>query len=128
MIRLDQITLFDFIIICLAAYRLTHLLVFDKIFEPVRNLFVTREFNGPLRAVTYTLHGGRLRRFIGKMLNCHWCAGIWVSFGLVLACRAAYDVTIWICLALAAAAFLSLIETAWTKAVGMPEMKEREQP
>lgn len=80
----------DFIIISLAAYRLTHLLVFDKITEPVRSLFVTRDFHGPLK--TFTLHGGPLRRFIGKALICHWCTGIWASAALVAGVWMAYGV------------------------------------
>lgn len=114
----------DFIILSLAAYRITHLLVFDKVFEPIRSLFVTREFSGPLRA-TYTLQGGRMRRFIGKALICHWCTGIWASAAIVAGVWMSYGVVMWVCLALAAATFLSLIETAWMKFVGYPELVER---
>ncbi|WP_409346800.1 DUF1360 domain-containing protein [Paenibacillus sp. MBLB4367] len=122
---MNKFTLIDFMIFSLAAYRLTHLLVFDKIFEPVRNCFVTRDFTG--KTPTFTLQGGRLRSFIGRMLICHWCAGIWVSFGMAAAWWAIGSVMEWAFLALAAAAVLSLIETHWTKAVGYPELAERKR-
>lgn len=120
---MNQLSVLDFIIFSMAAYRLTHLLVFDKIVEPIRNLFVKRDFSGPVP--TFTLQGGKLRRFIGKLLNCHWCAGIWVAGGMALTYRMFPGAANWIFLALAAAAALSLIETAWLKIVGFPEMREK---
>lgn len=122
---MDHITILDFIIFCLAAYRINHFLVFDKVFEPVRRYFVVRNFIGPLP--TFTLQGGFVRRFIGKILICHWCAGIWTAGALTVGLWAV-DSIMWLYNALAAAAVLSLIETCWTKAVGFPEMIERREP
>lgn len=119
-----QITLLDFIIFTLAAYRVTHLLVYDVIFEPVRKFFVVRYFDG-WPYPSYTLQGGRLRSFIGRLLLCHWCAGIWVAGIMALLYWTAPAIVEWIFVALAAAAVLSFIETAWTKVVGYPELKER---
>lgn len=121
--KMNLLSLMDFIVLSLAAYRLTHLLVFDKIFEPIRNFFVKRDFSGPIPS--YTLQGGLIRSYMGKLLICPWCAGIWVSGFLTLACWKFYETAIWICYWLAAAAVLSLIETFWMKKVGYPELVEK---
>lgn len=111
----------DFIIICLATYRLTHLMVFDKIFEPIRKLFVLRspgEMKGQF-VLTYELQGGPVRQFFGNVLNCFWCAGIWVAAAIVIAYRLWPDISIWVYYALAAAAVQSLLEQRWVKSVGL---------
>lgn len=53
------------LILILASFRLTHLIVFDSIMEPVRS----RLENLP---------------FIGPLISCYWCCGIWVSAALLL--------------------------------------------
>lgn len=114
---------FHFIILSLAAYRLTHLVVFDQIFTPIRDLFVTRD--SPNK--TFTLQGGRLRRFIGNILKCPWCAGLWVSALIIISYHYFETITYQICLLLAIAAIQSLMETGWMKSVGFPEMKESKE-
>lgn len=51
---------FDLAVLILASFRLTHLVVFDTIAEPLR------------RAV-------KDLPFLGAMMECYWCAGVWVS-------------------------------------------------
>ncbi|WP_416147250.1 DUF1360 domain-containing protein [Salipaludibacillus sp. HK11] len=71
-----------FLMIVLASYRFTHLIVFDKIMEFVRNPFMKEE--------TTIDEGGRSKmkkvpaNNFGYLLNCYWCAGIWSSvlFGI----------------------------------------------
>jgi hypothetical protein len=109
-------------LIALATYRITHLVVFDKISEPIRNLFVRREvrnyFGEPF--IRYTLQGGRLRRFVGKILNCPWCASVWIgAFLTALYVYGPRGVT-WVYVFLAAASVTGLLETWWTKTVGFP--------
>lgn len=58
-------SLLELLIVVLASYRLTHLLVFDSIAEPLRQLL-----------------GGR--PIVGALIDCYWCAGIWVSAGLAI--------------------------------------------
>jgi hypothetical protein len=112
-----------FIILALAVYRITHLIVFDKIFEPIRKHFVTRGFDG--QNITYTLQGGFVRRYIGKIINCYWCTGIWASAGFVYGLHANSKVTTFIACIFALAAFAAITETFLLKSVGMPlEMKE----
>nr|MBA5587715.1 DUF1360 domain-containing protein [Anaerobacillus isosaccharinicus]QOY38636.1 DUF1360 domain-containing protein [Anaerobacillus isosaccharinicus] len=70
-----------FIMIILASYRFTHLIVFDKITEFIRKPFLkttTITENG--REKTKKLPDSKL----GYLLNCYWCAGVWsaIIFGL----------------------------------------------
>lgn len=66
-----------------ATYRLTHLIVFDKITEFLRKPF--------LRVKTTHDSGGNTivkkepSSMFGYLLNCYWCAGIWsaVLIGLL---------------------------------------------
>lgn len=51
-------------LLILASFRLTHLVVYDSIMEPIR------ERLGPVP-------------FIGELISCHWCCGIWASGLLV---------------------------------------------
>lgn len=116
---------FTFIILCLASYRITHLLVFDTIFYPIRNRFVIRYFEMDYSTRQYKayfkLQGGRFRQFIGKILLCFWCAGVWSAIGITALYAVAPDITIWLMYILAIAAVQSLMEQGWTKAVGYPE-------
>ncbi|QGQ97026.1 DUF1360 domain-containing protein [Paenibacillus psychroresistens] len=107
------------IILALACYRLTHLIVFDLIFAPIRDLFVTRDFE----TMTFTLQGGRIRSVIGRILICPWCSSLWVSVLITISYYYFESITYWICLLLTLSAFTSLIETAWMKSVGFPGMK-----
>lgn len=51
---------FDLLLLILASFRLTHLVVFDTITEPLRGALKDRPFLGPL-------------------IECYWCAGVWIS-------------------------------------------------
>ncbi|MDF2652126.1 MAG: hypothetical protein K0Q73_7931 [Paenibacillus sp.] len=116
-------TILTFIILALAVYRLTHFIVFDKLFENIRKNFVTRGFDG--QNITFTLQGGNVRRFIGSILNCYWCTGIWVSGLFIVGVYTVPQVTTAISWLYALAAVAALIETKLLKSVGAPlEMKE----
>lgn len=70
-----------FMMIILASYRFTHLIVFDKITEFIRNSFlVTKTINDGGHQKTKKLPDSKL----GYLLNCYWCTGIWsaIIFGL----------------------------------------------
>lgn len=69
-----------FIMIILASYRFTHLIVFDKITEFIRKPF--------LKTTTVTEDGHTKTKKVpdsklGYLLNCYWCAGFWsaIIFG-----------------------------------------------
>ncbi|MCD8511625.1 MAG: DUF1360 domain-containing protein [Bacillus sp. (in: Bacteria)] len=78
---------FHFIIFSLAVFRLTHLIVYDRITDSIRNLFITYEEetdeHGTIeRAIVIAESGWRKR--LGELLSCHWCVGIWCSFFLLI--------------------------------------------
>ncbi len=62
---------FDLFLLGLGAFRLIHLLTYDKIFDMVRTAFMDRE-------------GARLkkaergwRRLVCEFMQCIWCTGMW---------------------------------------------------
>lgn len=63
-----------YIMLILASYRLTHLIVFDKITEFIRKPFVKK-----IKVVTD--EGVETKEvptsMFGYLLKCYWCAGIW---------------------------------------------------
>lgn len=52
------------LLLALASYRLTHLLVFDSIMEPLRQWSERWEW-------------------LAELTGCYWCCGVWVSGALV---------------------------------------------
>lgn len=81
------ISLLDLIILVLASFRITHLIVFDEITSFIRKPFLLVSYDldssGQLvRNVQYK--GTGLRRWIGSLLSCHWCVGVWVAAGIVV--------------------------------------------
>src|SRR3989344_2937385 len=75
----NYIPLADFLLICLAVFRVTRLFVYDKIARFARDwLVMKKEFteNGVvcIDRVKYT--NGPLRTF-DDLLNCPWCMGVW---------------------------------------------------
>lgn len=80
---LDGIT---FILLFLACYRLTRLIVFDEITSFIRRPFVEERFetdeNGMMIAVLDE-KGGKFHQFMRKLLTCYWCTGIWSALIIV---------------------------------------------
>lgn len=77
---------FEFIVLILASFRITHLIVFDEIASFIRKPFIDvieRENEEGFKEVIVEVKGKGLRRFIGKLISCYWCTGIWVSLGVV---------------------------------------------
>jgi hypothetical protein len=73
----DALGFFDLTLMGLAAFRMVHLLTYDKIFEMVRAAFMDEK-------------GGRLkkaergwRRLVCEFLECIWCTGIWSALVVV---------------------------------------------
>ncbi|WP_053217665.1 DUF1360 domain-containing protein [Virgibacillus senegalensis] len=64
----------------LAAFRLTRLLVYDEITSFIRAPFHEEKeetlADGTTEVVIY-IKGKGVRRFIGELLSCQWCTGIW---------------------------------------------------
>lgn len=82
---------FSFMLLGLATFRLTRLLVFDEITNFIRSPFHKIEEeeleDGTIEEVIH-IKGSGLRRFLGELLVCHWCTGVWcaviIFFGYTL--------------------------------------------
>ncbi|MCC3355655.1 DUF1360 domain-containing protein [Bacillus sp. REN16] len=82
-----HLTVFEFILLGLASFRLTRLLVFDKITEFIRRPFhemIEEELPDGTVEEYIQLKGTGLRRWIGELLSCYWCTGIWATGFLYL--------------------------------------------
>lgn len=114
----------DFIIIILlglATFRLTRLIVFDKITEFIRRPFFDeveeKEDDGTIEIYLIPKKSG-IKGWVGELLSCYWCTGIWVSMflaGLHLYQSAIGD---YIIIVLSIAAIGSIIETIVSKIIG----------
>jgi hypothetical protein len=63
----------------LASYRLTHLIVFDKITEFIRKPFVRKV---EVETDTGTESKEVPTSMVGYLLKCYWCAGVWSAIVL----------------------------------------------
>ncbi|MGG3468358.1 DUF1360 domain-containing protein [Neobacillus pocheonensis] len=77
---MKDISWMTYIMLILASYRFTHLIVFDKITESIRKPFVKK--------VTVETESGTETKEVptsmfGYLLKCYWCAGVWsaIFFG-----------------------------------------------
>lgn len=79
----NSISLFDFILVSLASFRVTRLFVYDKITQFVRDWFITKEVrdgeNGELVVLRLQHVSGPLRT-MSELLACPWCFGMWAAF------------------------------------------------
>ena len=76
-IRLDELSLTDYILITLASWRLTRLFVYDNITKFIREQFwdVVKAGKG------FKLEKPKVgpRRTLADLFSCPWCFGIWAS-------------------------------------------------
>jgi hypothetical protein len=82
-----ELTFLNLLILALASFRLTRLFVFDKITEFLRHPFfdeVEEENEDGEKEVYYIPKKKGIKRFIGELLSCYWCTGIWSSGVIVL--------------------------------------------
>ena len=70
-IKLQDASLLDLFIMSLATYRLTRILVFDKIFKLFRDFIRSRS-------------GWKVFYVIKEIITCPWCAGVWVAMTIVI--------------------------------------------
>ncbi|GGA80936.1 DUF1360 domain-containing protein [Ornithinibacillus halotolerans] len=77
----------EFTILILATFRLTRLIVFDKITSLIRKPFhqEIEEIDSDGELISYIeIKGNGLRAWIGELLSCYWCTGIWCAAVLLL--------------------------------------------
>lgn len=89
---LTSVTLFDAIMMTFAAFRITRLVVYDKITRWFRELFVSKrdvERDGKQWVEIVPLERG-FRHTIYDLLQCPWCIGIWSAL-VVVFCYFIFD-------------------------------------
>jgi hypothetical protein len=77
---------FEFVLLILASFRLTRLVVFDRITNFIRRPFheEVEEMDSNGNTITYIeIKGKGLQYWLGELLSCYWCTGIWCSAFLV---------------------------------------------
>lgn len=76
----------DLFIVILATFRLTHLIVFDRMASFIRKPFISvtivENDSGQLEE-NIEIKGTGVRHFIGSLLSCFWCVGFWCSLAVV---------------------------------------------
>lgn len=72
--QLQHFSVFDLLVVSLAAFRLTRLFTFDKITAFIREWFLDSGENGTLQKPP---HG--VRRTMAELLECLWCTGLWAA-------------------------------------------------
>ncbi len=101
-----EVSLYEFIILSLAAFCLTRLFVYDSVAQYVRDLFlIVREEKNKETGVIYVYRKKPekgLRRLCADLLSCPWCTGMWMSLFSGLICfLLPWTWFIWLVLALA---------------------------
>jgi len=75
-------SVFDFVLLCLATFRLTRLFVYDRITWFIRKPF-HHEYEETLEDGTIEnfieVKGNGIRKFFGELLSCYWCTGVWCA-------------------------------------------------
>lgn len=102
---LNDVTVFEFVILSLAVFRLQRLFVYDKVAQWIRDIFLeTKEVEGK-DGVIYVIrskHAKGIRRLFADLLSCPWCVGVWCAVAAVVI-YFMYPITwpVWLLLAIA---------------------------
>lgn len=103
-----DISWMTYLMLILASYRLTHLIVFDKITEFIRKPFVKKVKVETNEGITTKEVPTSM---FGYLLKCYWCAGVWSAFILGGSYLLFPRITFVIILILSIAGGQSIIET-----------------
>ncbi len=117
---LFSLTVFEFILLCLASFRLTRLVVFDTITTFIRKPFheISEETNENGVVETYlTIKGTGLNYWVGELLSCYWCVAVWASIFLFFSYIFIPYIAGPLIVILAIAAVASIIEAVVSKIV-----------
>lgn len=109
-----DITWFEFLLFSLAVFRVTRLIVYDQITEFIRLPFMMEyeEINEEGEKEVYLIpRPSGLRGWIGQLLSCYWCTGIWATMILFFLYVKYPAVTVPIVIVLASAGLAAIIET-----------------
>lgn len=100
--------------LAMAIFRLTRLFVYDEIMEWLRRPFMTEkeETNEYGETEVYYIPADSgIRGWIGSLLSCYWCTGVWVSAGLYVFYTALPAAAAPIVIVFAMAGLAALLET-----------------
>jgi hypothetical protein len=101
------------IVMGLAVFRITHLIVYDKITEFLRAPFFDEQEeideNGVQEIYLVPKNSG-VKGWVGELLSCHWCTGIWVAAGSYLFYISNPDIASPVITIMAIAGIASIIE------------------
>lgn len=81
-----DVSVFAFIIMALAAFRLTRLVVYDSIAWWFRDLFFDKEKRSQKNGLFTVIRTKPMKGFRRKMVElicCPWCVGVWISLAVV---------------------------------------------
>ena len=80
----------DLFLLGMASFRMTRLIVYDVITEFLRQPFhetVVETLEDGSTETYIEIKGTGLRYWVGELLSCHWCTGIWSAAFLYLGYR-----------------------------------------
>src|SRR3954470_13984770 len=108
------ITFLELSILALSSFRLTRLFVFDKITAFIRNFFIDEieETDEKGETAIYLVpKKGIVKGFMGELLSCYWCTGVWSSIALCALYLILPTIALPILLVLAVSGLAAIIET-----------------
>lgn len=110
---MPELSWLHLVVLVLASFRLTHLIVFDEITAFLRRPFLTVTYEetpdgDEIRHVE--VKGKGLRASIGSLLSCYWCTGIWAA-ALIVTLYVFVPESFLLLLVLAIAGAAAVIET-----------------
>ncbi|MCQ6274288.1 DUF1360 domain-containing protein [Bacillus sp. V3B] len=109
-----NITFLELLILALSSFRLTRLVVFDKITAFIRNFFIDeveeKDENGEME-IYLVPKKGVVKGFLGELLSCYWCTGVWSSIALCALYLIYPTIAIPVLLVLAVSGLAAIIET-----------------
>lgn len=81
-----SISVFDALLMALAAFRVTRLIVYDKITRWFRELFVEKRavIDGEEKWVEIRSGGLGIRTTIFELMQCPWCIGFWSALAIAV--------------------------------------------
>ncbi|MFC5463981.1 DUF1360 domain-containing protein [Lederbergia graminis] len=82
-----DISWLQLVLIVLAVFRITRLIVYDQITAFIRAPFMEEyeeEMEGGETEVYLIPRSKGIRGWIGELLSCYWCTGVWVAIAVFI--------------------------------------------
>lgn len=78
-----HISVFDFVLLGLATFRLGRLVAYDPVFEPLREPFTVTAQDPTGAGETVEPKGVGFQYAFGQLISCPICSGTWIAAGLI---------------------------------------------